>query len=57
MGNLSEYLNLLITLIKLEKGIEEAIRKEEDARKRKKIQKAFKNRNLNALRDIWFNKS
>ena len=45
---------ILEKLIQLEEQISDEIKKEADAKKRKKLQKAVNNRDAGAIRDLWF---
>ena len=54
MPDLTEILKILDVIIKLEKKVETAIASEKDAARREKLEKAFKARDLAALRDILF---
>jgi hypothetical protein len=48
MSDVSKILNLLDEALKLEKKIETAIASEKDVKRREKIEKAFKDKNLTA---------
>jgi hypothetical protein len=52
--DLKEILSLVAKVIELESKIETAIASEKDKNRREKIAKAFKDRNLDALRELLF---
>jgi hypothetical protein len=52
--SLSDILNMLQKIIDLEGKVEEAIKSEKDKSKRKKLSKAFKDRDPDALRKLLF---
>ena len=52
--DLSEILKILDVVIQLEKKIETAIEGEKDIKRREKIAKAYKERDLVALRELLF---
>ncbi len=52
MADLTEILKILDVIIQLEKKIETAIASEKDENRRKKIVKAYKNRDLAAMREL-----
>jgi hypothetical protein len=54
MTDLTEILKILDVIIQLEKKVEMAIASEKDTNRREKIEKAFKARDLAALRDALF---
>ena len=54
MTDLAEILKILDVIIQLEKKVETAIAAEADTKKREKIEKAFKARDLAAMRDALF---
>lgn len=51
---IQEALKMLDVLIQLEKKIETAIAAEKDVKRREKLEKAFKDRDLAAYRDALF---
>lgn len=54
MTDLTEILKILDVIIQLEKKVELVIAAEKDTNRREKIEKAFKARDLAALRDALF---
>ena len=54
-SNFSKVLMLLEKLVKIEEQISTEIAKEKDAKRRKKMQKAFEDRDCDAISDLWFN--
>jgi len=54
MMDIGKIIDLIYELIRIEGKIEEAIKNEKDKKKRKAIQKAYKNRDTSALHDLWF---
>jgi hypothetical protein len=55
MIDIATILKLLDKILDLEKKVEEAIASEKDKGRRKKIAKAFKDRDRDALADLLFN--
>jgi hypothetical protein len=53
--SLADILGMVEKIINLEHEIERAIKNEKDKKRRKKIAKAIKGRDLNALHDLLFN--
>ena len=54
-SNFSKILMLLEKLVKIEEKISNEIAKENDAKRRKKMQKAIDDRNCQSISDMWFN--
>lgn len=55
MSDLSKILKALDKIIDLEEVISNEIKKEKNAKWRKKLQKAVKARDTSTIRDMWFN--
>lgn len=53
-ANLSAVLKLLEKLIKIEEKISTEIAKENDAKRREKMQKAIDDRDCQSISDMWF---
>jgi len=53
-ANLSAVLKLLEKLVKIEETISLEVAKEKDAKRRKKMAEAVKNRDCQSISDMWF---
>lgn len=54
MSSITDILAIIVGIINLEKQVAEQIAKEKDVARREKLKKAFKDRDLNAIRDLLF---
>ncbi len=54
-ANLSTILKLLKKLMNLEENISNEIKKEKDAKRRAKLEKAYEARDCDTISDMWFN--